>query len=540
MGVNFIVDKAQSMEQAAALTAQVQSLGAEQVRDKKIGPQRETHEAILSDLADGKTAKTDIRVLRSLIQNMATAGIDLSVNRMEKKAGQKAQDEYDLMLSDKPSGKDHFALSVNAQTIRPAQGKNSRQQKEGKEEREFISQELDLATRKQVGEYIESYSKYLVNGSSELKKKIDAMEARLEGKGISPKDLLSIKTSLKNSMRAEIIAQLKDSYLHRIFIKKEGTMEYVVNNWKIDHQLDSAATNYRLGEKDFGNYRGGMENALREMVADARSEAIDYFKEEITAKAVEGGLQDKDVSSDLRTLVSLANKIGFDEEAFLKHWEKQLSDLGMVWINVPPGNSLLQSGADPDRQKKNPYEFSTEEEKDLLCNQLRAIYMQRILKGNFLAVPRTAFKMRKLKNKLIKLGFTIEDFKQVEKEGREAAAQKFQEMLEEVLAERATLYDLTGPALKLIETRVKSILSNLEKLGHPLSEEEVRLMIEKCDVHIHDLAMEELSLVQGLLKSGKHPSAEKKQGQLIKLIRRLREEAKIDAPEINLPRVSDT
>lgn len=538
MGVNFVVDKAQSVEQAIALTAQVQSMGAEQVRDKQIRPQRETHEAILSDLADGKTAKTDIRVLRNLIQSMATAGIDLSANKIEKKAGRKAQDEYDLMLGDKQTSEDNFTLNL-PRAIQPAKGKNQQQQKDGNEARDFISQELDLETRKQVGDYIETYSKFLVNGSSELKKKIDALEAKLEGNGLSHKDLLSIKTSIKNSMRAEIVAQLKESYTHRIFIEKEGTMEYVVNNWKIDHQLDSAASNYRLGEKDFGNYRGGMEDALREMVAETKSEAIDYFKEEITAKAVEGELQDKDVSGDLRKLVILANKVGFDEGAFLKHWEKQLSDLGLVWINVPNQNSQLESGTNPDQRKKNPYEFSAAEEKDLLCNQLRAIYMQRIIKGNFLTIPRTAIKMRVTKNKMIKLGYTIEDFKRIEKEGREVAAQKFKEMLEEVLAERATLYDLSGPALKLIEARTKSILSNLERLGYPLSEEEVKLMIEKCDLRIHDLAMEELSLVQGLLKSGTHPSAERKQGQLVRLIKRLREEAGIDAPALNLPRFSD-
>jgi len=536
MGVNFVVDKAQSMENAMALTQGVLTSGSEKVRNKEVGAKRDSAQSILTDIAQGKVAQSGVRILRGLVQGLAASGFVLSGTKVAKNVSHKVKDEYDLMFESEESHEDKVDLKTPRYLIKRMKG-NYQQQEGGNNQdmgRGFSADAQELTK-----EYIETYSRLILHGSSDLQKKIKNLEQKLRSSGVSHRELLSLKTNIKNSLRAGIVAHIREEYVKRIFSPKEQSMEYVGADWGLDEALEKTSANHRLGGKDFGGYKEGLEPALREAVEDTRLEVSQFARDEMVSKLTEGILKGKDMSGDLSKLIDIANKVGFDEEAFYQHWEKHIEEQGLFAINLPANPNSMLSGGGSRKQERNPYAFSGDEEKDLLCNQLRAIYMQRGIKGNFLTVLQTAFKMKKLKNGLIKLGLTIEDFKHIERQGREVAVVRSREMLDEVLAERATLYDLSGPALKLIETRMKGILSNLERLGSPLSKEEVDLLIEKADLRMHALALEELATVQAVLKAGANPRADKKQGQLVKLVNRLREEANINIPPLNLPQVSD-
>lgn len=520
-------------ENAVAITSGMIASESAQVKGKETESKRETREAIISDLSKGKTAEMGLRVLRNLVQSLASSGVDFAQDKMVKKAGHKVKDEYDLMFEGKEAAEDKIDIQSPNYFIRQANGKQ--QQKDGKGE-QHLNQEMPAEAKALTKEYIEAYGKFLVSGSTEMKKKIEKLESELRSKGFSNKELTALKTNIKNSMRGEILSQIKESFINRIFVEKENSMAYVAADRGIDELLNLATENHRLGGEDFGGFKAGLENALREMVEETKGEVREHVREEVTQKFIEAALNKKVDEHGLKSLVALGNKVGFDEEAFLKDWQKRQDDLGLASF-APPQNK--DHNPDGQKKEKSPFELSGDEEKDVFCNQLRAVYMQRAIKGDFMTALQTSFRMRKLKNGLIKLGFNIGDFKRIEKEGREVAVMRFKEMMEEVMAERATLYDLAGPALKLIETRLKTILSNLERLGSPYEKEEVDLLIEKADVKMHDLAMEELAAVQALLKAGPSRSAERKQMQLIKLIKRLRTEASITGPAISAPEVTE-
>src|SRR3989339_105030 len=531
MGVNFFIDKAGIQE--ASMAASQGVLDDAKVKDKK-GSSDLPETSVVSDIKEGKRGEIGVKVLRGLVQTMAEAGIQLSPNKMTAKVNRKLQSEYDQMFKSAENKEDQVEISNSNYFIQKTKPRD-KQQKNGNQD--AFRQNLPAETHELTREYIEVYSKFLVTPSTELKKKIEKLEGELRSKGFSHKDLLSLKTNVKNSIRGEIMEQLKESFIKRTLTAKEKSLKYIIADRQIDQLLESTSDNHRLGGEDFGNYKAGFEEALREMVEQTKAEIREFVKEEVTKKFINLALRTDDKTDDLQEVVNIGKRVDFDEAGFMAFWEGLKDDLGLNLINIPaPNNSALAAGADNrDQQKRSQHQFSAEEEKDLFCNQLRAIYMQRAIKGDFLTALQTAFKMKKLKNGLIKLGYAIQDFKKIEREGKDVAIARFMEMLEEVLAERATLYDFSGPVVKLLDTRKKSILANLERLGAPLGESDINLLIEKIDIRMHDVAMEELKAVTAVLKTGSNTRADMRQKQLVKLIVRLREEAKITAQDLNIP-----
>jgi hypothetical protein len=188
---------------------------------------------------------------------------------------------------------------------------------------------------------------------------------------------------------------------------------------------------------------------------------------------------------------------------------------------------------DLDEEKETRYEMDEDEEKEILINRLRALYMRRALKGDIITRIDTAFKMRKLKNGLIRLGMKVDDFEHLAKEGVEVARRKLLDMLTEALNEKATLYDLAGPAFKLIEKRIKGLMSNLERIGSPLTVGEFENLRDAANRKMFDMAEQELAAVEAMLKGQPNPSLEKKRGQLLKLIIRLKDESKIEGVNVS-------
>ena len=165
-------------------------------------------------------------------------------------------------------------------------------------------------------------------------------------------------------------------------------------------------------------------------------------------------------------------------------------------------------------------------------SRLRALYMHRALTGDWSTMLETYFKMRKLKNGLIKLGVSSNEFAGIEKEGQAAARQRLVEMLTSTLEERATLYELAGPAFKLIEQKIKGIMNNLERLDGKLDELEFNSLRDTADLKVFDAARNEFLTLQDMLKGSADPAIGKRYKLVLKLMKRLKEESGLTS-EIN-------
>ena len=164
---------------------------------------------------------------------------------------------------------------------------------------------------------------------------------------------------------------------------------------------------------------------------------------------------------------------------------------------------------------------------------MRAIYLRRAMHGDLRSVVETQFKMIKLKNGLIRLG--LSNFTEVEAEGKALARVKLFEMLREAFEERATYAKLSGAAWKMTERKIKTVLSNLERVGISLSDTELNLVRDKANVKLYREAEHELGLINTAIEArGERSYLTSKKKLVVGILERIASESELKKPGAEL------
>ncbi len=380
-----------------------------------------------------------------------------------------------------------------------------------------------------IKEYIGAYSQMLVNGGSEVKKKLEQMEKNLlEEKGVSLKDLQSVKTQVANTIRSEILQQIKRAFLKQALTKGKS-LEWLIAKKEVGNFIDYAFLNKRLGGYNFGGLHGHLQSAVDKVRDETAQELRDFLDDaltqEVTKKAM--GKEGKDAEKEIENLLKLGQKIGFNVENFVKKIPKLKDDLGLnpvIDFEYAPGTDMNNG-----QSERHKYQYTPQEEKEILTDKLRALYLRRALYGDLRTVLETQFKMIKLKNGLIRLG--VKNFNEVESEGKVLAKVKLFQMLREAFEERATYAKLSGEAWKMTERKIKTVLKNLEKLGVNLSQTELDLMRDKANEKMYREAEHELSLINAAIEArGEIAYLTSKKKMAGQILERLAEESGFKAP----------
>lgn len=439
--------------------------------------------------------------------------------------GGKAKDEYDLHLENK----ENFDDKVDLGSLKNSVKKTAKFMQKNHEGRQENSQgESDKNIKGNAKDYASVYGQMVLQGGGEIKKKLSKMEQRLMEQGVAAKDILGLQQNAKNIIRAQLAAQIKEQMI-KMLLSPEKSLEKSINTKGVHNLVDFAFVNKELGGWDFGGYHGHLEGAANEQQRQAMLEIQDFVKEEIERNIVSDHLGDEKADDKIKDLIKLGLKVGVDMDEFKRGLGRKLDNLGMV----PAPEDQQKTSSHPNdssgwqQERNRQYEYDSEDEKELLINQLRALYMQRALRGDFRTIIETSFKLRRLKNGLMKLGVQFEDFDKVQKEGLEVARHKVMKMLEEALYERATLYQLSGPAFQLIEKKIKGLLSNLARLGKPLSRRDFETLRDDINRRMFEVVRQEFERDKALYQSRPNPQLEKKLLLLIKLIERLKKESNI-------------
>ena len=278
--------------------------------------------------------------------------------------------------------------------------------------------------------------------------------------------------------------------------------------------------------------RAGRELG-KEAAVEAKSEVEGFILHELENQLIlRTFLQDGDFKESYQ-LMKIGDKIGVDSLSWMENvWPLKRCDHGLNLLDVPHEITGYVNVMDnnPDshrrRREREKYEYKEEDEKDIVLNRLRAQYMQLALRPGALTSLKTWFKIRKLKNGLVRLGVYTKDLdERLQSEAKTLAKMKTMEMLDEALHERASLFDPTKD--KLVENKIKNCLKNLERLGFALGDKEFSTLRDKANRHMHGLVQRELEST----KSKKGPRAEKKGQRLNKLLARLRQETDLGLKE---------
>jgi hypothetical protein len=515
MGISF-VDNSASQEMSVALTQGALSLNsddfipsdieAEKSRAHKSAQEMEASE--LLDKGQGKRFTND--VLKPFFSKLAEAGVAVG-----KQNDAKVQKDLDKLAGDKESFEDMVEIRNRPDMIRSAkragqQGSGSNSSFSGKS-----SQEEVMAMLK---EYAAALTQYASSQTPELAQRLKELRERLLGKGISDANLKNLEASLRQGGKADLAEALKESLVMQML--------------SADNLIDQTVQKRRIADL----LRGMNPAEAKELLGKARHQAMQEMRgfsleglENALIKATH--LQDGDFGDALK-FINLAEKVGVNYSEWLrKEWEQKKDNHGLNFLDVPhsvAGNAVDTNSDNPQSQKHG-YEYEKKDESEVLLNRLRALYMQRALKGDMLTHLKTEFKMRKLKNGLYKLGIFTQDLEEkVQREAEVVAKIKIIEMLKEALIERASFYELAGPAHKLVERKIKGLLKNTERLGMPISGQEFNLMRDNANRRIFDLSLRELEDVRNRRVVKDTPKLEKKEKLLLKLLFRLKDESKIE------------
>src|SRR3989339_1431792 len=526
MGVN-IVDNASSQQMAVALSNSL-SVELKQI-DKKTAsdfPTRKVEAKSDVDklLQSGVTAsKAGLDILAGLATKLATAGVSLKPDRLSDKTKGELEDELSQLFR----GDEKFDDFVELNNVVGKAGEQKKQQggKGQKGQDQALKITVDAKTQEAVKEYAALYSQYAVNDSQDIKKKLETLEKLLSEKGFTNKDLISIRTTVKNSMRQDVREQIKDAFFKKI-LTKEKSVGLIIRDKTLNTVLHSALLS---GLHDNESLQGVADEIKKEMLSDLKDFTIEKMAEKLIGKHLAADAEtDKKITNELKELLKLATKVGVNLNEFSQDWQVKKFDIGMFAPNIPLGTGDMDLGSQ-SKNKKNPYEFSKEDEKDLFINRLRAIYMHRAISGDMATVLSTYFKVTKLKNGLIKLGVSSDELKDIEKEGIAAARLRLVDMLSSALEERGTLYELAGPAFKLVEQKIKGILSNLKRLGWEIDETEFNSLRDSANIKVFDAAKDEFLSLEYRVKGAQNPNLEKRLSLILKLMKRLKVESHLDS-----------
>ncbi|GBR77609.1 hypothetical protein RDn1_268 [Candidatus Termititenax dinenymphae] len=410
-----------------------------------------------------------------------------------------------------------------------------------KEHANKIQYQLDSETREMMRNYTQLYGQIVSSRSGAAAQEMDKLERKLKNdKGFNNTQLMELKLSVKQSLRTEVLGQIKDA-----FLKKTVSMEMVVELGTAERGLSDLLGllegNAELGGVEFGGFNNGLQGtadrAAAEVASEVRMALKDMLDQKMTERLVSSDVDPKEARKELQGLLDLGNKVGFNATEYMKTWYKSKEDNGLFVFQRPDTGVNIQTNLQQDkgRDSEAGLEEVSEETEDYLINRLRALYLRSALKNDWRTSMDTSLKIIKTKNKMIKLGIFSHDINdKVREESRLIAGMKIMEMLKEVFMERATLYRLSGPAYQLIDAKLIGLMRNAKKLGMELTEYEFNLLRDRANEAVFEVSKRELKLTKVALAVKDTPLLRDKKKKLIQLMERLKAESNIKE-ELGLP-----
>ena len=527
MGIN-VVDNAASHAASAAISTQAILSQANQL-DQKKGTQTVKAPADLpkmKDLLGARRSQTGLKLLSGLLSKLASYGVKPLNESFGKVANKQTLNSKQSIYGNVGSEED--IIDLQNPSAKVARRLHDQRQGGGQSKHSQGQLVLDEEGKETLAEYHQTYIEFLVGSSPESKKKLDQLNRVLEDKGISQKDLKAIQSKAARSVRSEVTKQIRDAYLQK-FVSKEKSLDFILNHKQLLQTLEKGMSSFKLRGQGLAGRNDNFQNTIIEAISQAKAKVADYVRDEAERLLVQEHLNPKNRDKELKNLLELGFKAGLNLKALVTKLNQQKIDLGMTPFAEPQNSLLTGNGANGQQNQDQPYEpiFDADDEKELLINSLRSLYMQRALRGDLYTKLKTSYKMRKLKNGIIRLGVAIEDFKKLESDGIALARAEFLKMLRNFYLERAFFYKLSGPAYKLLERKIKSALSNLARLNFPINADEQKRMIDDANRQAYDEVRKELIEIAVTLKLRQHASLTKRRDLLTKIAVRILDETKI-------------
>ena len=191
-----------------------------------------------------------------------------------------------------PEGKEDYNDTV---TIKLANSRLGKASNKGSEERG--GEQSDSQRQPEVRDYLKSYSQFLVNGGSELKKKVEKQESSLVESGkIKAGELMKFRADIAKSVRQEVMKQVKESFQKELFA--QGKIEEMIAHNGVLKAADWAYLNEKIGGKEFGGLNTSLKGSVDEAAGQAKEEINTFMQDELSRAVAKKMIADGDEAGE--------------------------------------------------------------------------------------------------------------------------------------------------------------------------------------------------------------------------------------------------
>jgi hypothetical protein len=406
-----------------------------------------------------------------------------------------------------------------------------------------------LSRQKAISKYLKAFEAGVRKGNSQTSALNELEQQLVKDGSLTSRQVKDLQLLAKKSVRADLQSKIQDGIIDRQ-LTKGARIDNLQAGVTLNSLMAKAEGLESLGGKDFGNFKGGLTGTVNDVMQKAGSELRQFALESIKEKFIETHLSDdgdrgEQFGDFLEQMEEITNKSGVAKKWFQKESDKMEDHLGLkaldteieddergVMVNHQAG-MMGQSGAgdeqEPDHDRSSDYDFDDDDEKSILINRLRALYMQQALNPGMRNRLKTDFKIRKLKNGLMRLGVLTDVLnEQVQEEGKEVAKERTLEMLQEAFIERASMYSVESNAFKVVETKIKGIVKNAGSFGFEIKSKSLDKLRDEANVAMFKITKQQLDLLEVRMSDSDMPALVAKYRELTKLLDRLKEESGIE------------
>ncbi|MBT5856377.1 hypothetical protein HOH87_07090 [bacterium] len=482
---------------------------------KKKGPLKKSIENELDKLFSGSEAKDDTVVLSQIaLKNKGVNQKDEAMFTDKMLEELEAEDQRDVK-----KGKGQMA-SQKAGTTQQGQLRR----------RQSTQRHMQQQT---IKDYATSIAEYFGDQKPAKKHVMEKMKREMLSKGVATKDVLDVESKVGETVKQHYVYDLKKKLLKHFFSQSEANFQKTFS--KMEFQIKA---NEMEAIQREGLLKSPIHEVMEKLGVELRREMEGFLYEEATRRFGEHSVGDKTIeeyTDDLAKLqkVAAASGVIIDELGLTESIKRAIESEGLELFEAPDNmNSSMSFGgnnSNPDQSKGEPQIYVNQEE--LLEDKLRNMYMMKAYNPSLGNQIKVEFKMKKLRNGLIKLGINIQERdEELEKEGRFLAQMKLVDELRDTLREQATLIKLSGPDYTLVKAKKAFVLKGLRKLGNHIKPKEVKRVQDEMNREMFGIIREEYNQLETMLEV-KHDIHVYRNFKLLEgVLVRLKKESKIQVP----------
>ncbi len=327
----------------------------------------------------------------------------------------------------------------------------------------------DPLTKDAVSSYVSSFAASIFDKSEKKRAEVRTMKNALIEKGIDPSTIKKVETQVSQIMTNDLKKQIRRSFVDMMLSYSTQRNSVETAQRSLNHKVLSDLA-------ELSGMTDSSRGEIKDLEDESRFEMRNFLAGELDTKLVEGKLRG-DTTQDLVRMFNrfqtLVDASKFDSSSYVQGVLKKLTDQGLDPILMPKAAGVVDTEmgrGNPDGKPRNKEEYQLTLSIQSIQDQLRILVMQKSVSSGWLEKGKCAAKITNLKRALKQMGAYDDDtWNEVLAEGAALAKNRLIDLLHEAYEERASMFELKGPAYDMVKKKLRLAVRGLKKMGEAVT-----------------------------------------------------------------------